>query len=93
MIKSFDHKGLEAFFNTGSTAGIQATHSKKLRLLLAALNAASNVNDLRTPPSWRLHQLNGKLGDYWSLTVSGNWRLIFKFQDGDVFLVDYLDYH
>lgn len=93
MIKSFDHKGLEAFFYSGSTAGIQSTHSDKLRRLLAALHAATNVNDLRTPPSWRLHKLSGKLGEYHSLTVNGNWRIIFKFHDGDVYLVDYLDYH
>ena len=93
MIKSFCHKGLEDFFYSGSTAGIQATHSKKLRLLLAALHSAKNANDLRTPPTWRLHQLSGKLKGHWSLTVNGNWRVTFKFQDGDAYLVDYLDYH
>lgn len=93
MIKSFCHKGLEDFFYSGSTAGIQSTHSTKLRLLLGALNAASSVNDLRTPPAWRLHKLSGKLKDHWSLTVNGNWRVIFKYIDGDVYLVDYLDYH
>ena len=93
MIKSFKHKGLQAFFQTGSTAGIQAAHSTKLRLILAALHVASTVNDLRTPPNWRLHKLSGNLQDQWSLTVNGNWRVIFKFEDGDVYIVDYLDYH
>ena len=93
LIKSFNHKGLEIFFKSGSTVGIQATHSKKLNLLLAALNSATSINDLKTPPSWRLHELSGKLKNHWSLTVNGNWRVIFKFEDGHIYLVDYLDYH
>ena len=92
MIKSFKHKGLENFYHSGSKAGIQAVHEKKLRLLLTALNVAESQADLN-PPSWRLHQLKGELDGYWSLTVSGNWRIIFKFEDKDVTLVDYLDYH
>lgn len=93
LIKSFKHKGLQAFFEEGSTAGIQAAHSKKLRLLLASLHAAASVYDLRTPPNWRLHELKGNLEDHWSLTVNGNWRVTFKFEDGDAYIVDYQDYH
>ena len=93
MIKSFKHKGLQNFFEEGTTAGIQAAHSNKLRLQLAALNSAIAVTDLKTPPGWRLHKLSGDLQDYWSLTVNGNWRVIFKFEDCDVYVVDYLDYH
>lgn len=93
MIKSFRHKGLDDFFATGSTAGIQPAHAVMIRLQLAAINTATNANDLRTPPNWRLHQLSGKLKDHWSLTVNGNWRIIFTFHNGDAYLVDYLDYH
>lgn len=93
MIKSFRHKGLQNFFESGTTAGIQASHSNKLRILLAAINTATTANDLRNPPSWRLHKLSGDLKDYWSLTVNGNWRVIFKFEEGDAYIVDYLDYH
>ncbi len=93
MIKSFKHKGLKDFFENGSTAGIQAAHSKKIRFLLAAIHGASTVYDLRTPPSWRLHELSGNLKDHWSLTVNGNWRIIFKFEQGNAYVVDYLDYH
>lgn len=93
MIKSFKHKGLQNFFESGTTAGIQVSHSHKLRVLLAALNTATTANDLRTPPSWRLHKLSGDRKDYWSLTVNGNWRIIFIFKDGDAYIVDYLDYH
>lgn len=91
MIKSFNHKGLQKFFETGTTSGIQASHSSKLRLQLAAIHAATNVLDLKTPPNWRLHQLSGNLSDHWSLTVNGNWRVIFKFEDGNAYVVNYLD--
>lgn len=93
LIKSFAHKGLQRFFESGTTSGIQATHANKLRLQLAAIHAASGILDLRTPPNWRLHQLSGNLADHWSLTVNGNWRVIFKFEDGNAYVVNYLDYH
>lgn len=93
LIKSFAHKGLQRFFESGTTSGIQATHANKLRLQLAAIHAASGILDLRTPPNWRLHQLSSNLADHWSLTVNGNWRVIFKFEDGNAYVVNYLDYH
>ncbi|OSQ38736.1 type II toxin-antitoxin system RelE/ParE family toxin [Thalassospira mesophila] len=92
MIKSFAHKGLEQFFTTGSTAGVQAKHALKLRMQLAALHTASTIDDMRAP-GWRLHQLKGQRKDTWSITVSGNWRITFQYQNGDVFIVNYEDYH
>jgi proteic killer suppression protein len=92
MIKSFAHKGLEAFFNTGSKKGIQPAHAGKLRLQPAALNQAKSPHDL-SAPGWRLHELKGDLRGYQSITVNGNWRIIFRFAGTDVELVDYLDYH
>lgn len=92
MIKSFRHKGLQSFFETGSKAGIQPAHSGKLRLQLAALDNAVAPGDV-SAPSWRLHALNGDLAGYWSITVNGNWRIIFGFDGKDVVLVNYLDYH
>ena len=92
MIKSFQHKGLEAFFRTGSKAGIQAHHAARLRTMLFALDSAVKPGDMNAP-GWRLHALTGKLKGYWSVSVSGNWRLIFRFQGTDAELVDYLDYH
>lgn len=92
MIKSFVHKGLEAFFLTGSKKGIQAAHAPRLRLQLAALDQAKAPNDLRAP-GWRLHELKGNLKGHYSVTVNGNWRVIFRFTGTDVELVDYLDYH
>lgn len=93
MIKSFKHKGLEHFFATGSKSGIQPHHATKLSIQLSALNVAESIEDLAAPTTWRLHALSGNLQGYWSLTINGNWRLIFKFAGTDIELVDYLDYH
>jgi len=93
MIISFRHKGLEAFYKTGSTKGIQAHHAKKLRFILAALDLARKPDTLRAVSSFRLHLLKGDLKDFWSISVNGNWRVIFRFTEDGVELVDYLDYH
>ncbi|MFJ7315625.1 type II toxin-antitoxin system RelE/ParE family toxin [Pseudomonas sp. NPDC098747] len=92
MIKTFQHKGLKAYFETGTTKGIQADHTKRLSFILAALDIASVPSELNLP-GYRLHPLKGQLASYWSMTVSGNWRVIFRFVGADVELVDYLDYH
>jgi len=91
MIKSFRHKGLEAFFRTGSKAGIRPDHAEKLRKLLFALDLSKLPEDMNAP-GWRLHQLTGRQR-HWSVTVNGNWRLVFSFDGEDAELVDYLDYH
>ena len=92
MIKSFVHAGIEKFFKTGSKAGIQPVHAKKLRLQLSVLDASSRPEEMNFP-GWRLHKLSGTLKDHWSVTVGGNWRLTFAFDGGDAILVDYQDYH
>ena len=92
MIRSFRHKGLQSFFETGSTKGVRADHGKRLARLLSFLDRATGPDDVDLP-GWRLHPLKGELAGFWSLTISGNWRVIFRFIDGDVELLDYLDYH
>ncbi len=92
MIKSFRQRGLEKFFRTGSKAGIQPKHASKLRLQLFALDNARQAADMNAP-GWKLHPLAGELKDHWAVSVSGNWRLTFKFEDEDAVLVDYRDYH
>jgi len=92
MIKSFRYAGIEKFFKTGSKAGIQSAHAAKLSVQLYALDAAKSPSDLRTP-GWRLHSLSGSLKDHWSIRVSGNWRLTFRFDGENAILVDYQDYH
>lgn len=92
MIKSFKHKGLKEFFETGSKAGIQSHHAEKLKLQLAMLDSAKSKEDVNVP-AWRLHELKGDLKDQLSITVNANWRLTFKFVNENVELVDYQDYH
>ena len=92
LIKSFRHRGIEKFFLTGSKAGIQPKHAERLRLQLFALNNAKSFRDMNAP-GWKLHRLSGSLADHWAISVSGNWRLTFKFEGEDVILVDYQDYH
>jgi proteic killer suppression protein len=92
MIKSFKHKGLEKFYKTGSTKGIQANHSKRIRMQLAALDTAQNIDDLDIP-GYKLHPLKGSRKGIWSIVVSGNWRLTFEYIDGNVHILNYEDYH
>jgi toxin HigB-1 len=89
VIKSFRHKGVELFYRTGSKAKIQA---KRLRRQLFALDNARSPKDMNAP-GWKLHLLHGGLEDHWSVSVSGNWRLTFRFEGEDAVLVDYQDYH
>jgi proteic killer suppression protein len=92
MINHFRHKGLAGFYETGSKAGIQAKHADRIRLILARLNASHEPRDLNLP-GLRLHSLSGEYQGYWAVDVSGNWRIVFRFEGQDVIDVDYLDYH
>lgn len=92
MIKSFNHKGLQAFFETGSKAGIQPKHAAKLSRQLLALNSASQPSDMNIA-GWRFHSLVGDLDGHYSVSVNGNWRMTFTFDGQDAILVDYQDYH
>ena len=92
MIKSFRHKGLRKLFEAGGASGVQAHHVKRLRMQLAALDTAQTVEDMDIP-GFRLHPLKGQMRDRWSITVNGNWRLTFEFRDGNVYVLDYEDYH
>ena len=92
MIKSFKHKGLEKFYTSGSTAGVQNTHAKRLRLILSNLDQAESPDDMDLP-GLRLHQLSGSRKGIWSVTVNGNWRVTFIFDGRDAAIVNYEDYH
>ncbi len=92
MITSFRHKGLETFFVSGTVSGIRPDHAKRLRLILARLSAAQAPRDMALP-GLRLHPLKGSLKGYFAVSVSGNWRIIFRFDGPDAADVDYLDYH
>ena len=92
MIKNFKHKGLERFFYDGDKSGIIPQHAQKLGDILDTLDAAHEIKDMNFPGS-ELHLLKGKYLNFWAVKVSGNWRIIFKFKDGNAYDVDYLDYH
>ncbi|MBL8510489.1 MAG: type II toxin-antitoxin system RelE/ParE family toxin [Betaproteobacteria bacterium] len=92
MIRSFQHKGIETYFFTGSKAGIQAAHAKRLRLQLAKLDSAQTAEDMNLP-GWKLHLLRGNLKHHWAVWVDQNWRLTFRLENGHATLVDYQDYH
>lgn len=92
MIKTFQHKGLKVFFETGNIAGIQAAHAPKLGAMLRRLNEATGPQGMNLP-GWGLHPLKGELNGHFSLKVNGNWRMTFRFDGVDAVLVDYQDYH
>jgi len=92
MIKNFIHKGLRKFYTSGSTAGIQKNHEKKLRLILTNLDQAEGADDMDLPGLF-MHQIRGDRKDIWSVRVSGNWRITYRFTERDVEIVNYEDYH
>lgn len=92
MIKSFKHKGLKKFFETGSKSGIQAKHERRLRMQLAAIDTAIVIDDIDLP-GFKLHALKGARNGIWAITVNGNWRLTFEFSDGNAYILNYEDYH
>jgi len=92
MIKSFKHKDLKKYFESGSTSGIQAKHQHKLRMQLTAIDTAQKIEDIDLP-SFKLHLLKGNRAGVWSITVNGNWRITFEFIDGNAYILNYEDYH
>jgi toxin HigB-1 len=92
VIRAFKHKGLAKFFETGSKAGVQAQHGERRRLILGRLSAATAPGDMALP-GLDLHPLKGARKGTWAVSVSGNWRVTFKFVGKDAEAVDYEDYH
>lgn len=92
MIESFNHKGLKRLYEGDDRKLVKQDMVERLRTILARLDAAETIDDLRQP-SFRLHALKGDLDGFWSITVRANWRVIFRFIDGGAFDVDLTDYH
>ncbi|MDD5177397.1 MAG: type II toxin-antitoxin system RelE/ParE family toxin [Sterolibacterium sp.] len=92
MIKNFQHKGLERFFRKGDASGIQSQHASRINRILDALDEANDVDQLNIPGMY-LHPLKGSRKGHWSMTVSGNWRITFRFDGDDVTIVNLEDYH
>lgn len=92
MIRRFRHRGLRRLFEDDDGRGLNARHVERVRRVLTYLDRASSPHDVDLP-GWRLRPLKGELTGVWSVTINGNWRIVFRFENGDVTDVDYLDYH
>ena len=92
MIRSFKHKGLEKLYEKGSQEGINPDHAKRVRAILARLDASLRPQDMNLP-GLKFHPLKGIYKEFWSVSVSGNWRIIFRFEGNHAYDVDYIDYH
>ncbi len=92
-IATIRHKGLRRFYFDDDPRGLPAGLIEKIRDVLTALQEASSPSEVALFPGWRVHRLKGRLGGSWSVTVSGNWRIVFRFDQGQAFDVDFIDYH
>ena len=92
MIRKFKHAGLEKFFTSGTKLGIQAKQIARIRLILGRLNASMKPQDMNLP-GLELHELRGHRKGTWTVKVSGNWRITFRFDGVDATDVNYEDYH
>ncbi len=92
MIRSFKHRGLRRLYEDDDRRGVNAEHVDKIMRILARLESARSSEDMDLP-GFGLHALKGSLAGYWSITVRANWRIMFRFEDGNVADVDLIDYH
>ena len=92
MIQAFRHKGLKVLFERDDRRKVPADFADKIARILARLEEASEASNMDLP-GFRLHPLKGDLAGFWSVTVSGNWRVIFRFEGGHASEVDLVDYH
>lgn len=92
MIRRFRHRGLERFFQNGDTSGITSQHAARLRRLLTSLNTSTGPAGMNLP-GYRLHRLRAEREGQWAVSLSGNWRIVFEFEDDDATNVDLVDYH
>ena len=92
MIRSFRHKGLRRFFEDDDKSKLPSEMVERIRTILTFLDGAGQVQDM-SQPTFKLHGLKGELKGFWTVTVRANWRIIFRFEDGDAFDLDFVDYH
>jgi toxin HigB-1 len=92
-IQSISHKGLRRLFEDDDVRGIPSNIADKLANMLLAIDTAQKIADIAVFQGWKLHPLTGDLAGFWSLTVTRNWRLVFRFEDGDAYDLDLMDYH
>ncbi len=92
MIENFKHKGLKRLFENGETKGIRADYVEKIENILAVLNRAASPNDMDLP-GFKVHPLKGDRKGFYGVTVRANWRVIFRFEEGNAYVVELIDYH
>lgn len=92
MIVSIQHKGLKRFWTKSDASRLPPDQVEKIRNILTMLDGAEKATDMNFP-GLNLHPLKGNLGNYWSVTVKANWRIIFRFENENAYLVDHIDYH
>lgn len=92
MISSFRHKGLKRLYERDDPRGVRSDLLPKVRTILAQLDDSQVVEEMRAP-GLRLHALKGNLRGFWSVSVSGNWRIIFRFEGSNALDVELVDYH
>ena len=92
-IRSIRHRGLRRLYEDGDRRDLPAAQVEKISDILLAIDEAAHAKEVGLFAGWRLHPLKGELKGFWSVTVSGNWRVIFRFEEGDAFDLDFVDYH
>lgn len=92
MLRSFRHRGLKRLYERGDATRLPADQVERVLLVLADLESAKGPGDMNVP-GYRLHRLRGDLREFWSVSISGNWRIIFRLEDGDAYDLDFVDYH
>ncbi|MGD0672422.1 MAG: type II toxin-antitoxin system RelE/ParE family toxin [Candidatus Binatus sp.] len=92
-IRSIRHRGLRRLYRSGDSRDLPAALVEKISDILLAIDEAAHPDEVGLFPGWRLHPLKGDLKGFWSVTVSGNWRVIFRLEAGDAFDLDFVDYH
>ncbi len=94
-IASIRHKGLRQLYENNDPRGVPASSADKIRKLLFAMETAEGLDELTVFPGWRLHRLNGNFNGLWSLSVTGNWRIISKYEEmtNTASILDLVDYH
>jgi toxin HigB-1 len=93
VIGSVKHKALARLIETGSTQGLQADLVPRLKRFLTVLNGAESLDEIGSLPGWRLHALRGELKGFWSVSINGNWRVIFRWSKNHAEDLDLMDYH
>ena len=92
MIRNFRHRGLKRLYERGDRSRISPQSAETVEEILTLLDAAQSPKDMDVP-GYRLHRLSGDRKGFWAVNVTGNWRVTFRFDGGDIRDVDFEDYH